>query len=78
MRKELDVAESELVEQHKQAVNVLKLIKESQEIKALEKIKDLDEDCIYLKEMNETLELKQGKRNEELHEARKSLLENVS
>lgn len=61
----------------KQALNNLKLIKECEEIKALRKIKDLKEECEYLKELNETLKLKEGKRDEELHEARKALLEKV-
>lgn len=78
LRKELDATELEMVEQNKGALNIIKLMKESEQIKALRKIKDLDEECNYLKELSQTLNLKEGKRDEELHEARKALLENVS
>ena len=78
IRKELDAAEQESSKLHNQALDSIKQIKESQVIEALGKIKDLGEDCYYLKDLNETLKLKEGKSMEALNKAHKAILEDVS
>ncbi|XP_063936226.1 protein INVOLVED IN DE NOVO 2-like [Daucus carota subsp. sativus] len=77
IRKELDAAEQESSKLHKQALDSIKQIKESQVIEALSKIKDLGEDCYYLKDLNETLKLKEGKSMEALNKAHKAILEDA-